>query len=325
MAQTPESIYTSALKEEIRSFGLLRDSQGYGDKNRYILRTLDEYLVIQDVTAKELPPDVVDGWIGERCAGLAEKTRCCYIAYYTQFARYLCSLGIYAFIPENRTPNQTYTPHAYTGPELEALFRAADNMDFGEAKSRLLYPMLLRLLYGCGLRLGEALTLRLSDIDFVTGVLLIRNAKGRKDRLVPMDAALSAILDGFCHVAHCDRLDDAFVFETETGQAKSPNWAQSLFYKVVDAAGLERYKMPGDKRHNICLHSFRHTFAVDSFRQQDIAGVDNYRTVPLLSIYMGHEKLLGTQKYLHMSDKNAEDILRATSAIAKQIFPEVSP
>jgi integrase len=276
------------------------------------------------VIAKELTPAVVDGWIGECCTGLAEKTRSCYIAYYTQFARYLCSLGIYAFIPENRTPHQTYTPHAYTGLELEALFHAADNMSFGETRSRLLYPMLLRLLYGCGLRLGEALNLRLYDIDLATGVLFIRNAKGRKDRLVPMDDSLTSVLADFCTAVREDHLDDAFLFETDDGRAKSPNWAQSLFYKVVEAAGLERYKMPGDRRYNICLHSFRHTFAVDSFRQQDISGVDNYRTVPLLSVYMGHAKLLGTQKYLHMSDKNSEDILSATGDIAKQIFPEVS-
>jgi integrase len=319
----PENIYAGVLKEEMRSFGILRNSQGFVDKNRCILRALDKYLVVQAVSAKELLPDVVDGWIAERCGGLAEKTRSCYIAYYTQFARYLCSLGIYAFIPENRTPNQTYTAHAYTGPELAALFRAADNMSFGQAKSKLLYPMLLRVLYGCGLRLGEALNLRLSDIDLATGVLFIRNAKGHKDRLVPMDVTLTTILSDYCRTVHESRSGGTFLFETDSGQAKSPNWAQSLFYKVVAAAGLERYKMPGDSRHNICLHSFRHTFAVDSFRQQDIAGIDNYRIVPLLSIYLGHEKLLGTQKYLHMSDENAKDILRATDCIAKQIFPEV--
>jgi integrase len=318
-----EYIYASTLKNELRSFAELRYSQGYKDKNRYILLTLDKYLVRRNIAQKEITPEITDGWIAENCGNSAEKTRSCYISYYTQFAKYLCALGISAFIPENRSPNQTYIPHAYSSAELETIFRAADNMTFGQPKSRVQYPMLLRILYGCGLRLGEALTLRISDVDLADGVLFVRNGKGHKDRLVPMDITLTSILTDYRRIFHKNSADNAFLFETDSGLAKSKNWAQSLFYKLAEAAGLERYKMPEDSRYNICLHSFRHTFTVDSFRQQDIAGIDNYRTVPLLSIYLGHDNLLNTQKYLHMSDANSEDILSATSRISKQIFPEV--
>lgn len=46
--------------------------------------------------------------------------------------------------------------------------------------------MMLRLIYGCGLRISEAIKLRVGDVDLQTGVLLIRAAKFNKDRYVPM-------------------------------------------------------------------------------------------------------------------------------------------
>lgn len=54
--------------------------------------------------------------------------------------------------------------------------------------------MFLRLMFGCGLRIGETLSLKIKDVDFGIGVLTLRHAKGDQQRLVPMHCTLTNII-----------------------------------------------------------------------------------------------------------------------------------
>jgi site-specific recombinase XerD len=113
------------------------------------------------------------------------------VSIYNQFAKYLQSQGIPAFISELPLLKNTYIPYLFSNEEIGAIFSSADNMKgktYGRTKSQ--FPMLIRLLYGCGLRLNEGLQLRLSDIDIARGVLKIWNGKGNRDRFVPIASNL---------------------------------------------------------------------------------------------------------------------------------------
>jgi len=312
------NLYSSVLAEEMVGFVRLRTSQNFKDGNKYILNSLDDYLLENNILQKELSPTIIDGWLSVRCKDLSVKTKNCYVAYYSQFARHLHSLGIGAFIPENHIVKQSYIPYVFSSREIDAIFKAADHMEVGEPLSRVQFPMLLRLLYGCGLRLGEALSLRFSDVDVNRGIIRICYGKSNKDRLVPTNGTLTKILRDYCGFAK--ETASTFLFEGNTGSQRFKTWAQKLFRDVLQDAGIELLKQPTSR--NICLHCLRHTFAVDSFRMQDLAGTDNYRMVPLLSIYLGHNSLLSTQKYLHMTDEISNDILDAANRQSR-IFPEV--
>jgi hypothetical protein len=86
---------------------------------------------------------------------------------------------------------------------------------------------------------------------------------------------------------------------------------------------LNSGKTKNDVRGRICLHCMRHTFAVNSFRKQDHAGVDMYTATPFLSTYMGHDNILGTQTYLHMTAENSVDVIEQTTEYTVGLFPEV--
>lgn len=60
------------------------------------------------------------------------------------------------------------------------------------------FCMLLRLLLGCGFRLGEPLSARVKDVNFSRMTILIRHAKNGRQRIVPMDAALTTMLEKYC-------------------------------------------------------------------------------------------------------------------------------
>jgi len=317
--------FSSVLKSEMHEFVELRSSQDLRDYSKlYILESLDKYLTKLAVAEKALTPSVVDGWLAEHSPKMHINTINNFVNYYAPFARYLNVSGIPAFMPERPIYQHTYTPHIFTASEIKEIFSIADEMDgrINGNISRLQFPMLLRLLYGCGLRLGEALRIRLSDFDAESGVLHIVNAKGNTDRLVPLETDLAKMLKMYCDALFRDRNGNPFLFEREDGVARSPGWAQWYWDKVLVETGIEVPQLPPHSR-NICLHCFRHTFAVNSLRMNVTEDIDGADITPLLSVYLGHKHLTGTQIYLHMTAENAEDIFNITSVYAKEIFPEV--
>lgn len=314
--------YSSILSDEILRFLKVRSAQGYDDRNVYIIQSLDRYLTDHNICDKELSPITVDGWLSVSSQSICGGTLEHYVSCVIGLGKFLNSLGYSAFIPEYQSYTESYIPYIFSPDEITFIFNAADNMEFGSERSRFQFPMFLRLLYGCGLRHSEALKLRLGDVDLDDGIIMVLNAKGNRDRLVPMDAGLTLIIREYCRSLHAKPSDNPLIFEGEKGKVHEQCWARELFRKLLATLNMERVNLPKYAR-GICLHCFRHTFAVSSLRKQELAGIDSYDVSPLLSIYLGHVKLMETQRYLHMTAENSIDILTATSKYAVGIFPEV--
>lgn len=324
-------IYKSVLKDELNGFLKMRESQGFKDRHRFILASLDKHLVSQNVSQKSLGAEVVDSWLAFACGSQSTNSINNYIGYYNSLAKYLRIIGIDVFTPEYVRVHKSYAPYIFTEQEMERIFEVADNTRLrGYVIPEAQFSVLLRILYGCGLRLGEALALKKGDVDLEAGVLFIRNAKGNRDRLVPVDPTLTETLSRYCDCFLCDKSDDAWLFESDairkihvcTGKPRTPKWAQYRFRSVLAKAGIDLPELPRKQR-NICLHCLRHTFIVRSFRKQDLAGIDNYDPAASISVYVGHLNLNGTQRYMHMTAENSIDIINATAEYSKGMFPEV--
>ena len=314
--------YKSSLSDEIKDFIKVRSNQGFKDKNIHIIQSLDRYLADSNIETKDLSEDIITGWLKTKSDEISSSTMDKYICFCNNFAEYLIKLGHQAFITERPLYMDSYVPYIFTEEETASLFAGADNMQFGNNRSRFQFPMLLRILYGCGLRLGEALSLRLDDINIEEGILYIKNAKNNRDRLVPVDETLRTILEAYCKKLKFDYSTNPLLFENETGNIREQCWARHLFRKLLCSLGYERTALKAHER-GICLHCLRHTFAVSSLRQQEKNGIDSYDVAPLLSVYMGHAHLLETLRYLHMTTENAADILETVSQYVTGIFPEV--
>jgi len=294
------------------------------------LRALDNYLVEHGIDDKALTHTVVDGWVADSFSDLNINMVRNYINNYIQFTKYLHTLGIAAFVPIPPVYKQGYVPYIFSQQQIDAIFQAADNLRISanvhNSNAAVQFPMVLRILYCCGLRVGEALSLRHQDVDIETGMLRIRNGKGNKERLVPMDESLTDVLEGYCRFVRTSKPHGSFLFEGSTGEPHENSWARNWFRRILEDAGIELLDAEAGVRsqtRNICLNCLRHTFAVTSLRKQVAEGIDNYRSTPLLSIYLGHKKLTGTMKYLHMTAEIAEDIFVATTEYTKGLFPEV--
>jgi integrase/recombinase XerD len=141
----------------------------------------------------------VQAWIvAARRRGVTPATLQGLVAPVRELARWLGRRGVAAYLlPRSALPRPArYVPHIYTDRELTALFTQTDRCHYcSQVPLRhLVMPVLFRTIYACGLRCSEARLLRVGDVDIDAGVLQIRDAKGGKDRQVPVCEALRARL-----------------------------------------------------------------------------------------------------------------------------------
>jgi len=143
----------------------------------------------------------VEAWIAAaRGRAVKPATVINLIAPVRELARWLGRRGVEAYVlPGGGLPKPArYIPYIYTDRELAALFTQTDRCHYcPEVPFRhLVMPVLFRTIYACGLRCSEARLLRVTDVDVENGVLQIRDAKGGKDRQLPVSEPLRERLAG---------------------------------------------------------------------------------------------------------------------------------
>ena len=143
----------------------------------------------------------------------------------------------------------------------------------------------------CGLRRIEVTNLRWSDVDFNRQLLIVRNGKGGKDRLIALNDTMHDALK------NCTRLSDEFVVTTPTGGQLSRSMMTRITAKYLDALD-HRYK--GKKR--LALHSLRATFATQLCEK----GVSTRIVQGLL----GHSDPRTTMRYAAASEAACLDAVR---------------
>jgi integrase/recombinase XerD len=221
------------------------------------------------------------------------------------FFRYLVSRRFLASSPfQEPAPRiqHTFCPYIYSHDELRRLLEAIHQE---QSHRRLLEPETLRtiilLLYGAGLRAGEALRLRPGDINFQDRVLSILDTKFFKSRLLPIGASLAAALARYAQQRQPARPSDEHppsFFTTRAGKTVSLGLLEAAFVRLRERAGIRR---PTTDRWQPRLHDLRATFAVHRLVAWYREGADLQTRLPLLAIYLGHVNFSGTQAYLPMT------------------------
>lgn len=241
------------------------------------------------------------------------------------FFRYALSRGyLSASLLPTTVPKlpERYKPYIYSREELRRLLDGialTQTPDFQmEAYT---FRTLLFLLYGAGLRDGEALSLNLEDVDLQEAVLTIRNTKFYKTRLVPLGGDLNHLMTEYAKqrkkAGHSQSADAPF-FVTRLGTRLPLYLLQRGFRRLRAQAGVRR---DDGARYQPRLHDLRHTAAVHRLTTWYREGKNVQRLLPLLSTYLGHVDLVSTQLYLTMTP---ELLHEASKRFAKYVFGEVS-
>ncbi|MDQ6616233.1 MAG: tyrosine-type recombinase/integrase, partial [Actinomycetota bacterium] len=198
-----------------------------------------------------------------------------------ELARWLGRRGLGAYVlPAGVLARPArYVPHIYTDEELAAFFAETDRCHYcSQVPFRhLVMPVLFRTIYACGLRCSEARLLRPDDVDTDTGVLQIRDAKGGKDRQVPVSEPLRARLADY--QAKVDgRPGRDWLFPGRAGLALTVMNIDRNFRRFLWQARISH----GGRGRGPRVHDFRHTFAVNNLRSWFAQGQDVGALLPVL-------------------------------------------
>lgn len=321
--------FASILRKELSEFYAIREASLSKDTlahDRTSLMIFDRYLTENGVEGKELSEKVVSGWV--QSLNVRKRTLANKVILIRLFAKYLNGIGINAFIPEIPKSANDYVPYLFSDYELMNIFESADNIvKVGNRASCPLMqfeiPMVLRMLYGCGMRISEALSIRIKDVDFDGGIILMKHTKGDKQRLVPMHTSLTFMLRQYCLAMGLMGKPDSPLFPSAVHDAPMQKYVvKDKFARILVGTDIALGETPKHER-GPCLHCFRHVFALKSFAQAERSGRTVDESVPYLSTYLGHETLNETAKYLRFSSDLFPEALERFEDYTADVFPEV--
>ena len=201
------------------------------------------------------------------------------------------------------------TPHIYRPGEVAALMQAAAQLQPAELIRPLMYATLFGLLAATGMRISEALALRLEDVT--TDGLIIRQTKFQKSRLLPLRETTRRALDEYLSARmRLGTLDGALLVSI-TGKAPSYHTVVAVFLRLARSIGLRgKPGRPGPR-----IYDLRHTFAVRSLEQCRHDRETVARHVVALSTYLGHAHVTDTYWYLHATPILMGQIAEAGEAL----------
>jgi len=315
----------SVMSTQIAEF--LDEKQSTGCRYRretWALLAFDRYLCAIGHTTPSLPKEVVEGWLLNR-PHQCPKTQQYYTGLIRQLAMFLVRMGLAAHVPDrSRTPvvQRSLTARVFTHDEVKELLAAVDRLapDRRGPKSgtrrHLAFPTLFRVLYGCGLRCGEALRLVVDDVDLDAGVLRVREGKFRQDRLVPVSSSLLKRLRAYSTAIGLGPSDAPF-FPSTRGGIYSVCTVYHFFRRALQAAGIPHH----GRRHGPRVHDLRHAFAVHRLEAWHREGADLGAKLPVLATYMGHQNVAGTQRYLRLTASVFSDLTRTLEAAYGRLLP----
>ena len=178
----------------------------------------------------------------------------------------------------HRPKREKTLPNVLSKEEVKAILEISGNIK---------HRVMLSMIYACGLRCGELLNMRPADIQSNRGIVIIRQGKGKKDRIVPLSQKLLEQLRTY-YIAYKPK---EWLFEGQSGGMYSDKSIQNVLKQCVIKAGIKK---------PVTLHWLRHSYATHLLE----AGTD----LRYIQELLGHQSSKTTEIYTHVSTHSIQQI-----------------
>lgn len=316
--------YQSVLAPHIRNF--LDEKRKLGfiyDVMAYQLFRLDQYWNSHGYQEISMTPEKLDEWI-KALPNESRSSQNQRIGAARSLGYYLIALGLNSYVPLIGVGKDHPVIHILSKRECQQLFAEIDNYvpetqnpaDFRMANE---YPIIFRLYYCCGMRNNEVCSLRVSDLDFHSGIITIYNGKNQRDRLVYLpDDLLRLIQQYHAWLVHSLGYEPEWLFpgrfpDRHITKGIVDKRFKNLWYRTEASRNCEKAPTP---------HCLRHTFVVDRINSWILAGVDLNNMASYLSKYLGHQDWDETFYYYHLVE-DAFRIVQFKDTVSADVIPEV--
>ena len=294
------------LNEDVQGYLAVRRAMGFVMK--WSGNLLRSFAAFSDAQGQpRIRSEVAIKWAGWAPSA---RTRARRLGLVIRLARYLRAEDQDHEVPPpafGREERPRRTPYIYSREEVQGLVQAASEVERYNPEYRALtYRTFFGLLACTGMRLSEAISLRLEDIT--EDGLVIRNTKFGKSRLIPLHPTAQTALECYLPKRRLFAPSDDHVFVSLRKHKLLRHDAYVVFRKSIEKVGIQRHS--GLPRPTI--HALRHTFAV---RALETCPDDRDRITQhmvALSTYLGHSDIKHTYWYLEATPELMRNIAEST-------------
>ena len=241
----------------------------YLEKTKDIMRYFNKPL--EEVSTEELRDFLMKYLKNER--KLSDRS----INYYNSVIRFVYEVTLDKILNKKQLPMRKKKKTVYevlTKEELSTFFNACDNY---------MYKTIFMLIYGSGLRISEAVNLRVEDIDSRKMRIFVREGKGKKERYTVLPKTSLEMLRKYYQMYN-PRHPEGYIFLNREGNPLKVERTRVFF---------RRYRRKAKIDEKFVVHSLRHSFATDL--------IERGATILEVKELMGHSNIRSTMEYIHVA------------------------
>jgi len=174
-----------------------------------------------------------------------------------------------------------YIPRPKRNKKIPEILTSEEIKKLIDVTSNIKHRIILKILYGCGLRVSEAVNLKKQDINFEEGLMHIKLAKGKKDRFVKIPESIKEELRSYCNL-----LNNELLFPSNQGGKLTTGTIQLVVKNSAEKAEIKKHVHP---------HTLRHSYATHLLEK----GID----LRIIQKLLGHSDIKTTQIYTQISNQ----------------------
>ena len=280
---------------------------------RYI-NYFDDFIRLQNINEIIFSKEMISQWMKPR-PNEGEITKYIRVNWSIGFLIYVKNRGYDVSIPRRcKHVSSKFQAYIYSEDEIKRYFYAIDQYySIKDPFVALYLPVIFRVLYCCGTRIGETLNIKKNDVDLDKGVIYLNKTKNQRKRMIVVNDELLELLKKYSNKCLYLKNDDDYFFSHINRRKITEESIYHYHRMALEDAGIH-YKGDGLGPR---LHDWRHTFAVTSLSNFDKNGYDINNVLPILKQYLGHTNVSATEKYVKLTYQHFDEVLSKVDEITK--------